>query len=341
MPTEKFGVRQMVGIIGTIVLFIGVFTPIVSLPIIGNINYFHNGKGGGTIVMVLSVLSLIAVISKKDVILFFTSLGCLGMLTFTFVRFKINIGKMLAEASSSDNIFSGLAQIAAQAVQLQWGWALLVVGSCLTLAPIFLKSIPEDSSQRDFFKLASGWRITAGILSGLCSVAVVGALLWPITAASKTSIMPNSAGANPSEKPRGWRLRTDISPIDDSKSYFLSRDAEEPIGSGFMENTPSIIIRHREGELDVYIAFGTYLGSEGIMVTTRLGSSPATQREWDVSIGGETIFYPKDNAKFVRQLMANDRLVVRLTPFGKSRVTSIFDLTGLSEAIAPMEHLIQ
>lgn len=187
MPTEKFGVRQIVGIVGTIVLFIGVFTPIVSVPIMGNMNYFQNGKGDGTIVLVLAVLSLVSVLIKKDAILFFTSLGCLGTLTFTFVNFKIGMSRMLAEASSSDDLFSGLAELAASAVQLQWGWALLVVGACLTLTPIFLKSTPEDSSQREFFKLAAGWRVAAGALSALCLVAVIVALVWPAKATPAAS----------------------------------------------------------------------------------------------------------------------------------------------------------
>ncbi len=150
-----------------------------------------------------------------------------------------------------------------------------------------------------------------------------------------------SSGTPAPDEPRGWELRTDTSPIDDSKSYYLTRDAEEPIGSGFMSSTPSIMIRHKEGDLEVYITFGTYLGSDSTMVTTRLGSSAATQREWGLSTDGKAIFCPTDNAQFVRQLLANERLVIRLTPFGESPVTSTFDLTGLSEAIAPMRHLIR
>lgn len=195
-PTEKFGIRQIVGIVGAIILFIGVFTPIVSVPIMGNMNYFQNGKGDGTIVLILAVLSLVAVLTKKDVILFFTSIGCLSTLTFTFVNFKIGMSRMLAEASTSDGLFSGLAELAAKAVQLQWGWALLVVGACLTLTPVFLKSTPEDSSHREFFKLAPGWRIAAGALSALCLVAVIVALVWPAkaTPATASTSKPTPAG---------------------------------------------------------------------------------------------------------------------------------------------------
>ena len=36
--------RQVVGLTGALVLFVGVFTPIVSIPTIGYINYFQNEK---------------------------------------------------------------------------------------------------------------------------------------------------------------------------------------------------------------------------------------------------------------------------------------------------------
>jgi len=208
MPTEKFGLRQILGIVGAIVLFIGVFTPIVSIPFMGNMNYFQNGKGDGVIVIILAILSLVAVLIKKDVILFFSSLGCLGILTFTFVHFKIGMIRMVANASSSDNMFAGLAQLATQSVQLQWGWALLVVGACLTFTPIFLKCKPEDSSQREFFKLAHVWRVVAVALSALFVVAIIVALAWPTKAkpsdassiASASSGLAN-IGATDSEEP--------------------------------------------------------------------------------------------------------------------------------------------
>ena len=33
--------KQLLGLIGSIVLFIGVFSPIISVPIMGNMNYFN------------------------------------------------------------------------------------------------------------------------------------------------------------------------------------------------------------------------------------------------------------------------------------------------------------
>ena len=186
------------------VLFVGVFTPILSIPIMGNMNYFQNGEGLGTIVLILAVLSLVAIFIRKDVILFFTSLGCLGTITFSFMNVKIGINRMLAEASSSDDLFFGLAQAAAEAVQLQWGWPLLIVGGGLTLAPIFMKSTPEDDSQHEFFKLGTRWRLAAGVLSALCVVAVITVQVWPTTASTSTGLenLFSSEPDDPAEPPK-------------------------------------------------------------------------------------------------------------------------------------------
>ncbi len=76
---NKNGTKQLLGLIGSVVLFVGVFAPIVSIPIMGNMNYFQNGKGDGTIVLVLAVISLILVLLKKFKGLWLTGLvSCNG-----------------------------------------------------------------------------------------------------------------------------------------------------------------------------------------------------------------------------------------------------------------------
>lgn len=156
------------------------------------------------------------------------------------------------------------------------------------------------------------------------------------------TIMPPLPTLEPTpEPPSSWELKTETSPIDDSKTYILRRNAEEEIGTGFFASTPTLIIRHKEGRLELYIAIGQYLGSDGTLVTSRVGSSPAQETEWSTSTDGKAIFYPGNVDSFVRELMANNKLVIRVTPYGESPVTSVFNLSGLNEAIAPMKHLIR
>ena len=145
----------------------------------------------------------------------------------------------------------------------------------------------------------------------------------------------------PQEEPVDWILKTETSPIDDSRTYILRRDAEEEIGRGFFASTPTLIIRHKEGSLELYITIGQYLGSDGTLVTSRLGSSPAQESEWSTSTDGKAIFYPSNVDAFVRQLMENNKLVIRVTPYGESPVTTSFNLSGLTKAIEPMKNLIK
>ena len=136
------GTKQMLGLIGSIVLFVGVFAPIMSIPIIGNMNYFQNGKGDGTIILVLAVVSLILVLSKKFKGLWFTGLGSMTVMAFTFINFQMRMSDVKAQmnANLAGNPFRGLADMAMQSVQLQWGWALLIVGAALVISSAAIRS---------------------------------------------------------------------------------------------------------------------------------------------------------------------------------------------------------
>jgi len=133
--------KQLLGLAGSIILFVGVFAPIVSVPIMGNMNYFQNGKGDGTIVLVLAVISFVLVLAEKHEGLWFTGLGSLAMMLFTFINFQSKMSQAKAEMESqlADNPFRGLADMAMQSVQLQWGWALLIVGAAMLIASAALK----------------------------------------------------------------------------------------------------------------------------------------------------------------------------------------------------------
>lgn len=132
---------QITGLIGSIILLIGVFTPIVSLPIVGSINYFNNGSGDGVIVLVLAIVSLVVIFLKKYRFLWITGLTSLGMMLFTFINFQTKMASVRSEmqAELANNPFAGLGELALQSVQLQWGWIILVIGASLIIVAAALK----------------------------------------------------------------------------------------------------------------------------------------------------------------------------------------------------------
>lgn len=140
-PNNVNIIKQLFGLIGSAVLFVGVFTPIVSIPLMGNLNYFQNGKGDGVIILVLAIISFILVLLKKFKGLWFTGIGSVAIMIFTFINFQIALSssKMQIETELSGNPFRGIADMAMQSVQIQWGWALLIVGAIFVIVSAAIK----------------------------------------------------------------------------------------------------------------------------------------------------------------------------------------------------------
>ncbi len=133
--------RQVIGLIGCIALFIGVFAPIVKVPVVGDMNFFNNGKGDGVFIVILASLSFIAVMAKKFSWLWLTSFGCLIILGVTFFNFQSKIADAKRDLNTelAGNPFRGLADVAIDSIQLQWGWAVLLVGSFMILGAAIMK----------------------------------------------------------------------------------------------------------------------------------------------------------------------------------------------------------
>jgi len=112
--------RHSLGLIGSVALILGVFAPILSLPIVGSVNYFSNGSGDGTIVLLVALISLLLTLRRRYEWLLTTGIASLATLLFTFLNVRMRISAMNAEAESTlaGNPFRGLADVAIQSVQI-------------------------------------------------------------------------------------------------------------------------------------------------------------------------------------------------------------------------------
>lgn len=146
--------RQLVALIGAAILFVGVFTPIVSFPIVGNMNYFQNGRGDGVIVLLLAVISVFLALSRRYGGLWLTGGDSMAVLIFTFANFQLRLGSAKEEVAKqlAGNPFRGLAEVAMQTVQLQWGWAILIVGTVM----LFIAAAMNGGSTRPVERPNSG-----------------------------------------------------------------------------------------------------------------------------------------------------------------------------------------
>ena len=138
--------RQIFGIIGCFVLTFGVFAPLIRLPIVGSMNYFRNGEGYGTVVLMIAGISLVAILVRKYGWLWFTGLWSLGMIAFAF----LNIQRKMAAIKNGrttglgDDPFRILTDIAVESIQMEWGWAVLVSGGLMLLITAGMKEKVGD-----------------------------------------------------------------------------------------------------------------------------------------------------------------------------------------------------
>jgi len=127
--------EKTLALVGSALLFVGVFMPILSMPIVGSVNYFMNGKGDGVIIIVLALAAAgLAMAGRvRDVV--WPGAAALAMLAYTFFRVQSGLSEMRAQmhAELTGNPFRQIADAVVDSVQIQWGWAVLVLGALLVV----------------------------------------------------------------------------------------------------------------------------------------------------------------------------------------------------------------
>lgn len=127
--------NQVLGYVGAGLMAVGVFMPVLSLPIVGSVNYFDNGKGYGVGLLVIALLAVAVVSLRKFKLMWILGLSSMAFLVYTLIRVLNEIenvkSQMIQELDG--NPFAGLAEGLLDTIQVQWGWAVLFLSSVLML----------------------------------------------------------------------------------------------------------------------------------------------------------------------------------------------------------------
>lgn len=139
---QQINKAPLVGYLGSAIMAAGVFCPLVSIPIAGSINYFKNGEGDGTFLLFLAAASVAAIFWKRFKFLIVTGGAAIAILTFDLWNFfhKMSLSKADMQREMAGNPFGGLAEVAMQSIQLQWGWAVMFAGAAMLIVAWFLSN---------------------------------------------------------------------------------------------------------------------------------------------------------------------------------------------------------
>lgn len=138
-----------------------------------------------------------------------------------------------------------------------------------------------------------------------------------------------------------WKVSTETSPIDDSRTVTLQVAADSSI-SGWPRKTytPELYIRCKERKTEVFVVTGMsptveYGNSHGATVTLRVDKAAAYKLNASNSTDGEALFLPSSVAQ-IKKLLEGSSLLFEFVPFNASPQMTTFQIAGLAEAVKPL-----
>lgn len=138
------GFKQIIGIIGSILLILGVFIPLVKIPLVGGISFYDNSKLEAIIVILIAVISIFLVVAKRYILLWFSGFALLAVVSVRGIQV---IRKLYSARSTAEKILGEkltakltkkLTNVAIEHVHISWGLIFLIVGAILIILCAFL-----------------------------------------------------------------------------------------------------------------------------------------------------------------------------------------------------------
>lgn len=135
---KKYSTAQNFGILSSLLIFVGLFGPLINAPVVGSIGYFtHSFATDGIFIALCSVAIFYFSITQKFELNILPSLIVGVIVGYDFYYFN-NYGP-------APN--SGIEQIANIAISMGWGWLALFAGISLSILSVLLK---RDSNQTNY-----------------------------------------------------------------------------------------------------------------------------------------------------------------------------------------------
>jgi type VI secretion system protein VasI len=177
----------------------------------------------------------------------------------------------------------------------------------------------------------------AGVLGSLCMLNF-GFLIWD---QSPTSTIVPSKTSSPKPFIGKWQVSTGKSEFDDSTTVVLSLEAEDFIEGWLTTTLPTLVLRCKEREMNVYVNVGTQSNVESGLddaatVRVRFDRGQAFEMVASESTDGEALFF-RDPYGMIIAMLQSKEMVFGFTPFNADPAVTTFDLRGLSNAIEPLK----
>jgi len=142
-----------------------------------------------------------------------------------------------------------------------------------------------------------------------------------------------------------WRIRTEVSAIDDTTNVFLSLDAKTAFRGWLDEEVGTLMIRCKENRTQAYIITGMtaqsgYRRHDESQVTVRYDRNDAVRIWMSESTDNKALFFPNPISE-IKRMVKHESMLFQFSPFNASPTMTTFEIAGLSEALVPLREACQ
>jgi hypothetical protein len=131
-----------------------------------------------------------------------------------------------------------------------------------------------------------------------------------------------------------WHIEDQLSQLDDAQTFTADLDSTNMLrGDVGSPEAATLFVQCDDGELNVYVAWPPFMGSEDRKVRWKFDTDAVTGQTWTGSVLGTATFTPKPY-EFVARLAGAKRLVIDAPLLQQDDVEAVFDTTGADKAVA-------
>jgi len=129
-------IQRIVAIIGGLLMAVGVFLPMLSIPLLRDDPFFRLSPGGAAIILALGGLTILLAVIGRFRYLYLTGLLALGLLIYSYV--KVEQRKSSAQADLRERVIDtplkDLSHGLISSMGLRYGWPMMMLGAAITVA---------------------------------------------------------------------------------------------------------------------------------------------------------------------------------------------------------------
>lgn len=132
-----------------------------------------------------------------------------------------------------------------------------------------------------------------------------------------------------------WETSVEQDPLDNSLTTVVI--TASVAGKNRRGQNPSLSIRCKSKEQELFIFWGVYIHRNLSLITTRIRDEDAFDANWSVSSDKRATFYPLAG-DLIQKVRAGGNLVVQVVPYNENPITATFTMGGLDKALRKVKN---